>query len=64
MNVKQGLWESLEKCECIEDVGANNVFQTKTAAVTGIFQKLDKAIGRHCTQRIFHECRMVPVAGE
>jgi len=64
VNVKLGLQESLEKCECIEDVSVNNVLQTKTAAVTGIFQILDKAICRHCTQRIFRECRMVPVAGQ
>jgi SulP family sulfate permease len=64
VNVKQGLWESLEKCECIEDMGTNNVFQTKTAAVTGIFQKLDKDVCRHCRQRIFRECAMVPVAGQ
>ena len=62
VNVKQGLWDSLDKCECLDDIGANNVFQTKTAAVTGIYQKLDKAICRQCEQPIFRECRMVPVA--
>jgi sulfate permease, SulP family len=64
VNVKQGPWEALEKCEGIEVGGVNNVVQTTTAAVTGIFQKLDKAICRHCTQRIFRECRTVPVAGQ
>ncbi len=62
VNVKHGLWESLEKCDCIEDIGMNNVFQTKTAAITGIFQKLDKTICRRCAQRVFRECRMVPSA--
>lgn len=64
IGVKQGLWESLEKCECIDDVGARNIFQSKTAAVTGIFQKLDKNICRHCTQRIFRECSLAPGAGQ
>lgn len=62
VDVKQGLWESLEKCECIDDMGLNNVFQTKTAAITGIFQKLDKEICHQCTQRIFRECSLIPSA--
>ncbi len=62
VNVKQGLWDSLEKCECIEDVGANNIFQTKNAAITGIFQKLDKAICRslhatHLSRVSYGTCR-------
>ncbi len=60
IDVKQGLWESLEKCDCIEAMGGRNIFQTKTAAVTGIFQKLDKDVCRHCDKRIFHECSSVP----
>lgn len=61
IEVKQGLWESLDKCGCIDAIGPNNVFQTKTAAITGIFQKLDKDICRRCTKRIFNECNTVPL---
>ncbi|MFZ0469902.1 MAG: SulP family inorganic anion transporter, partial [Thiogranum sp.] len=42
MKVKKGLWESLESCGCLDAIGPNNVFQSKTAGITGIFQKLDK----------------------
>jgi len=59
IDVKQGLWDSLEKCDCIDGVGARNIFQSKTAAITGIFQKLDKSICRSCTKRIFQECASV-----
>ncbi|HID48925.1 MAG TPA: SulP family inorganic anion transporter [Chromatiales bacterium] len=59
IHVKQGLWESLDKC-CLDEIGPNNVFQSKKAAVTAIFQKLDKDICRRCDKRIFLECRSVP----
>ena len=60
MKVKKGLWDSLEKCGCLDAIGPNNVFQSKTAALTGIFQKLDKNICRRCDKRIFRECASVP----
>jgi SulP family sulfate permease len=60
IHVKQGLWDSLERCGCLDEIGPNNVFQSKTAAITAIFQKLDKDICRTCTTRIFRECKTVP----
>lgn len=59
VDVKQGLWESLEKCDCIDGVGGRNIFGTKTVAITAIFQKLDKSICRICTKRIFRECSSI-----
>ncbi len=56
LDVKQGLWDSLEKCGYIDGIGGKNIFQTKTAAITAIFQKLDKSICRTCSKRIFREC--------
>jgi len=57
INVKQGLWEALERCGCMEAAGARNVFQAKNAAIHGIYQKLDKSVCETCEQRIFLECR-------
>lgn len=57
INVKQGLWESLEQCGCLEATGARNVFQSKTAAVRAIYQKLDKRVCASCDKRIFQECK-------
>jgi SulP family sulfate permease len=56
INVKQGLWETLEACGCMDATGARNVFQTKEAAVRAIYQKLDKKACAACEKRIFLEC--------
>jgi sulfate permease, SulP family len=60
MKVKKGLWESLESCGCLDAIGPNNVFQSKTAGITGIFQKLDKTVCQRCDKRIFRECASIP----
>ena len=57
LNVKQGLWEALERCGCLDATGARNVFQAKTAAIRGIYQKLDKDVCATCDKRIFKECK-------
>jgi SulP family sulfate permease len=64
INVKQGLWDSLEECHAIGKVDPNHVFRTKSAALRGIFQKLDKSVCSRCEARIFLECATVPLAGE
>ncbi len=58
INVKQGLWEELEHCGSLDSTGARNVFQAKTAAVRGIYQKLDKHVCATCDKRIFRECKV------
>lgn len=62
IKVKKGLWESLDSCGCLDEIGPNNVFQSKSAAITGIFQKLDKDICRTCDKRIFRECASIEPA--
>lgn len=57
LNVKQGLWDALERCACLDERSERNVFQAKTAAIRGIYQKLDKRICATCDKRIFRECR-------
>jgi SulP family sulfate permease len=64
INVKQGLWDSLEECHAIGKIDPNHVFRTKSAALRAIFQKLDKSVCRGCQARIFLECATVPLAGE
>lgn len=64
INIKQGLWEALERCGCIDAAGARNVFQSKEAAIHGIYQKLDRGQCALCTKRVFWECRVAaPGAG-
>jgi len=56
IGVKQGLWETLERCGCMDAAGARNVFQSKNAAIHAIFQKLDRSVCETCQRRIFTEC--------
>ncbi len=57
MKVKEGLWDALERCGCVDAAGARNIFQSKEAGIHAIYQKLDKSICAGCEQRIFLECR-------
>jgi len=59
INVKSGLWESLEECGALDKINPNHIFQSKSAALHGIFQKFDKSKCRECTARIFTECATV-----
>jgi sulfate permease, SulP family len=59
INVKSGLWESLEECGALDRINPNHIFQSKSAALHGIFQKVDKSTCRECTARIFTECATV-----
>ncbi len=56
LKVKGSLWHTLERCGCLDAAGARNIFQSKNAAIHGIYQKLDKTICATCTKRIFSEC--------
>ena len=60
IHVKEGLWNPMERCGCLEAIGPNNVFQSKTAAVTGIYHHLDRSICAGCDKRIFRECGPKP----
>ena len=56
-----GMSESVEqqfrKTGLLEIIGEENVFQSKTAGLAAVFQRLDKEICAACTKRIFWECR-------
>jgi SulP family sulfate permease len=56
INVKPGLWETLESAGCLDATGARNVFQSKEAGIHAIYQKLDRTLCANCTRRIFREC--------
>lgn len=59
INVKAGLWDELDRSGALDEIDSRNVFQSKNAAITGIFRKLDHDICAECDARIFHECRLV-----
>ncbi len=60
IRVKEGLWNTLEKCGCLDEAGARNIFQSKEAAIRGIYRKLDHSICHDCDKRIFRECGPKP----
>jgi SulP family sulfate permease len=54
--VKEGACEMLRKGSYVEEIGRENVFPAKTRPIETIYPKLDSAICRTCTARIFPEC--------
>jgi sulfate permease, SulP family len=63
INVKQGLWDALERCGCVDAAGSRNIFQSKEAGIHAIYQKLDKGVCATCTKRIFLECQTAKPGG-
>jgi len=57
INVKQGLWDALERDSSLDAIGSRNVFQSKEAAIRAIYQKLDRERCATCNRRIFVECQ-------
>ncbi len=57
IETKSGLWDPLDKSGYLDEIGANHVFQSKTAAIHAIHHKLDKTICATCENRIFEECK-------
>jgi SulP family sulfate permease len=61
INVKERLWDSLERGGDLEVIGDRNIFQSKNAAIHAIYHKLDKSICAGCEHHIFQECQSVPL---
>ncbi|CCQ73268.1 Putative sulphate anion transporter [Magnetospira sp. QH-2] len=57
IHVQPQLWDAMESCGCMDKVGDRRIFQSKTDAIHGIYQKLDKSVCATCTKRVFRECQ-------
>ena len=55
-NLKPAVTTMLERGGYLDRLGRDHVFATKSAAVQAIYSRLDSAICRTCTARIFVEC--------
>ena len=51
------LWQRLGYTQ---ELGTERIFATKRAAITTIFQRLDRTICAHCSARVFEECQGLP----
>ncbi|MEW8014485.1 MAG: SulP family inorganic anion transporter [Candidatus Sedimenticola endophacoides] len=58
INVRQGMWDDLEHCGCLDESAERKMFSSKGAAIHGIYQKLDKSVCEKCDKRIFKECQV------
>jgi SulP family sulfate permease len=59
-SLRQPVEDMLRRGGYIHDIGAENVFHGKHAAIAGVFQRLDRTICARCTARIFLECQALP----
>jgi len=57
--IKEGVCEPLRRGGYIQEIGDENMYRSKTEAITEIFETLDKSICATCDKRIFKECQSV-----
>jgi sulfate permease, SulP family len=58
-SVKATGCEILKRGGYLQQIGENHIFETKTEAIQGVFNRLDKKRCQVCTARIFGECRSI-----
>ena len=56
IRVKERVLELLERGGYASEIGAGNIFQSKTQALRTVYRKLDYEVCRHCDRRVFVEC--------
>ena len=56
--------ELLERGHHLEEIGEENLFETKTHPIDSIYPTLDSEICRSCTARIFSQCHVALPNGE
>jgi len=54
--LKDSAAKAMDRGGYTEEIKAENFFDSKAEAISGIFDKLDKDICASCTKRIFLEC--------
>jgi SulP family sulfate permease len=60
-NLKDSVCEFMRKSGLIDQIGEENIFDSKSEAIQAIFLKLQRETCRQCERRIFQECQSVPV---
>jgi len=57
INVKPKLWTPMAKTGALKTIGVDHIFSSKKAAITSIYEKLDRSICDSCEVRLFQECK-------
>ena len=60
IGIKEAVSLVLKRTGFIETIGKDNIFESKTAALSTIYSKLDQDICKNCNNHIFQECGSVP----
>ncbi|WP_458734288.1 SulP family inorganic anion transporter [Zobellella taiwanensis] len=66
-NLKEGIQRFLDRNQLLEELGRDHIFPNKGRAIHHIYDRLDPAVCKTCTARIFKECHLAPpgtVAGQ
>jgi SulP family sulfate permease len=59
-DIKEGICSHFKLTGYLLDIGTDYIYESKAEAIADIFTRLDPEICKHCTARIFIECRTVP----
>ena len=62
--IKEAALEPLRRGGYLGIIGEENLYESKSEAIAGIFTRLDHKICARCDKRIFSECQEVPRIGE
>jgi sulfate permease, SulP family len=60
-SVKASGCEILRRGGYLDIIGEDHIFDTKSEAIQGVFNRLDKAQCHRCSARIFGECQSIPM---
>lgn len=55
--LRPGVEAFLERADAMERIGRDRIYSAKHVAIADLFSRLDPAICRRCTARIFYECQ-------
>lgn len=56
IRAKPAVLDLLARGDYLHEIGAENVFASKSETLAAVYHRLDSSICKHCTRRIFREC--------
>ena len=59
-SIKPAVRQTLERGGYLSEVGENNIFESKSEAISEMFKRIDHGVCARCERRIFLECESIP----